>query len=249
MRRLFLLLSFVAAVARAERADFLLAAATDGDLRPLIQHLEKPETVTRAAWTFWTGTIAGHRVAITRTEGDPLNAVAATTLGIRMFEPRLVVTFGSARPLEPGLHSGEIVVSSRFAAFDGTFTPTDIAGGGIHPLKWYKLRHPMMTPGEVEKPTQYFAADAGAVSRLEALAGKSAHVIGGTLGSANQVNREADRIEWLNKQWGVDTEDGESAHIAGCAMLLDTPVAGLRVVNGAPGDASKLILEFVEGSK
>ncbi len=36
-------------------------------------------------------------MVLTRTEGDPLNAVAATTLAVRRYSPKLVVTYGTAR--------------------------------------------------------------------------------------------------------------------------------------------------------
>jgi len=65
------------------------------------------------------------------------------------------------------------------------------------------------------------------VKSLPAAHGK---IIGGVLGSAHQVNREADRIAWLHKHWGTSCEDGESAHIAGCAQLLGVPVIGLRII-------------------
>ena len=243
-----LLLIILAVVARAEPVDVLLEAATDAELQPVLSKLEHAQTLTHASWTFWTGTIDGRSVALARTEGDPLNAVAATTLGIRMFAPKLLVTFGTARPLDPSLKAGDVVVSEKFAAFDGIFTPTDTVGGGIHPLKWYKLRHPLMTPGENEKPMEFFPADPDAVARLKSL-GDKVHVIEATIGSANQVNREADRIAWVRREWGAATEDAESAHIAGCATLLNTPVAGLRVVDGKPGDAAQLVLKFLEKSK
>jgi adenosylhomocysteine nucleosidase len=73
-------------------------------------------------------------------------------------------------------------------------------------------------------------------------------VLPGVLGSANQVNHETDRIAWIRQQWGTSTEDGESAHVAGCALLLGVPALGLRVVEAAPGDAAALVARFLEAS-
>lgn len=71
-------------------------------------------------------------------------------------------------------------------------------------------------------------------------------VVVGVLGSAGQINREADRLAWLHAQWGTSCEDGESAHVAGCAQLLGVPVFGLRVIDGAEGEAAGLAVKFLE---
>ena len=71
-------------------------------------------------------------------------------------------------------------------------------------------------------------------------------VIAGVLGSAAQVNREADRIAYLHQQWHTSSEDNDSAHIAGCALLLRTPVIGLRIIEGTPAESAALAMQFLE---
>ena len=68
----------------------------------------------------------------------------------------------------------------------------------------------------------------------------------GVLGSAHQINRETDRIAWLHREWGTSCEDGESAHVAGCALLLGVPAFGVRVIDGQPGEAAALVVQLVE---
>ena len=246
---LLLCVVLVAGALRAAAADLLLAAATDAELQPLIARLAEPRIETRAAWQFWLGTIAGHQVVLTRTEGDPLNAVAATTLAIRRYAPKLVVTFGAARAHDPTLQPGDVVVSGKFAAFDGMISRYAPPGSGSTPAGWSKLEHLLMLGGEKESPVAFFPADAGASATAAALTAPRGKVIVGVLGSAAQINREADRRAWLREQWGTSTEDGESAHIAGCAQLLGVPVAGLRVVDGTDGEAAALVLKFLEALK
>jgi len=249
MRRLAvfcLLVLAVAAQAQTEKVDLLLIAADDALLQPLVQRLVQPQTETHAAWTFWRGTLAGKTVLLARSEGDPLNAVAATTLAIRLHAPRLIVSYGLARPHDPALHAGDIVVSERFAAFDGMYSQQIAPGGDSHPLQWGKLPHLLMTAGEKETPAESFPADAPALSVALALAPAHGRVLRGVLGSANQVNREADRVAWLHTAWHTSTEDGESAHIAGCAALLGVPVLGIRVVDGTAADAADFASRFVE---
>jgi len=251
-RALHLLLAVVLllpAALRAETVDVLLAAATDAELQPLIKRLDTPRTETRASWTFWLGRLNGKAVVLTRTEGDPLNAVAATTLAIRRYAPQLVVTYGSARAHDPALQPGDVVVSRSFAAFDGLISDPLPLGGGSTPLTWQRLPHAPMTPGEKEQYTDEFPADPAALARAEKLQPARGKLVPGTLGSAPQINREADRIAWIHKTWHTSSEDAESAHIAGCAMLLRTPVIGLRVIDGTPEESAALALQFLEASK
>ncbi len=243
--RLSLLILLATCPLSAKAADLLLAATAE-ELQPLLARLEDSRPESRAAWQTWTGRLGGKSVVLTRTEGDPLNAVAATTLAIRRHAPKLVLTFGPARTHDPSLQAGTVVLSGEFAAFDGMFSPHRELGAGSTPLAWAKLLHPMVTPGEKETRQERFPADASALAaarQLPSLAGRL-HV--GVLGSAHQVNREADRIAWLHTNWGTTSEDGESAHVAGCALLLGVPAFGLRVIDGQPGDAATLVLQLLE---
>lgn len=53
----------------------------------------------------------------------------------------------------------------------------------------------------------------------------------GTVGTALQYNLEQDRILWLRKTYGTDTEDQESAYAAGVATAMNIPFVALRVVS------------------
>lgn len=229
--------------------DLLLAAATDAELQPLITQLAAPRTETRASWTFWLGTLKGKSVVLTRTEGDPLNAVAATTLALRRYSPKLVVTYGSARAHDPALQAGDVVVSQRFVAFDGLVSEPLPLGAGSHPHTWQRLPHAPMTPGEKEQYQDDFPAGATALATAQKLKPARGKLVTGALGSAHQVNREADRIAWIHKTWHTSTEDAESAHIAGCAQLLGVPVIGIRVIEGTPAESAALAVQFLEGWK
>jgi adenosylhomocysteine nucleosidase len=238
-----------AATLRAESSDVLLTLATDAELQPLVAKLGSPHTENLAAWQFWTGTLAGKKIVLTRTEGDPLNAVAATTLAIRHYAPKLVVTIGAARAHDPALKPGDVVVSKTFIAFDGLVSQTHALGEGIHPLTWEQLPHAMMTPGEKEHYQTDFPADAATLATALKLTPARGRVVAGALGSAPQVNREADRIAWIHQTWKTDCEDTESAHIAGCALLFNTPVIGLRIIDGAPAETPALATQFLEALK
>ena len=73
----------------AKPVDVMLVAADEAALVSVLDHLKNAQVETHAAWTLWTGTIDGKQAVVTRSEGDPLNAVAATTLVLRNYQPRL----------------------------------------------------------------------------------------------------------------------------------------------------------------
>lgn len=251
MTRLWLLILLLccAPALRSASVDLLLIAADDDTLRPVLKQLNRSQIEKRAAWTLWRGELYGKTAIVARSEGDPLNAVAATTLAVRLHSPRLVVVFGVARPHDPQLRAGDIVVSERLVAFDGMISPPTDLGRGSNAVLWTRRPHPLMTAGERETPAPFFTADSAALTLAKTLKTSTGRVIVGTLGSANQVNREPDRIAWLREQWKTSTEDHESAHIAGVATLLGVPVIGFRVIERDATVAAEFTLRFVEAWK
>ena len=176
------------------KVDLLLAAASEAELAPVRAKMSGVKETTATSWTFWSGTLAGRSVVLVRTEGDPLNAVAAVTLSIRKFDPALVLSYGVARAHDPALSPGDVVVSETFAAFDGFISGHRGLGEGTKLADWKKLPHAPISSGEVETYTESFPADAKAKSAALGLkAGGGARVVAGVLGSAHQINREADR--------------------------------------------------------
>ena len=175
--------------------------------------------------------------------------MAGTTLALRHYHPRLVIAYGLARPHDPQLRSGDVVVSESFVVFDGFVSvPTD-SGQGIHPLAWEPEPYQLMTAGEKATAAPTFPADRPALALALTLHPVRGRVIAGILGSANQVNREADRVAWLRQHWGTTCEDGESAYIAGCAELLGAPIIGLRLIDGTEAETAVLARQFVKGWK
>ncbi len=249
-------LTVFASAAGAAAVDLVLIAPDDATLRPVRQRLTGAETQSRAAWTFVRGELHGKSVVLTRSEGYPLNAVAATTLALRHTPPRLVIVFGLARAHAPELRAGDIVVSERFAAFDGMITPVAALDQGSDALRWRKRPHLLVSAGEKETPTEAFPADAAALRLAQSLAVPGTRILPGVLGSAHQINREADRLAWLREHWRTSTEDGESAHVAGCALLFGVPVIGFRLIEtpeaatpGGPETIGEFARRFVEAWK
>jgi len=93
----------------AEQVDLVIQGAVDSEVEPLVAALVNPRRVRIAAWTFWRGQLAGRNVVVSRTEVGSINAVAATTLAITSFHPRLIINQGTAGATVPDLRVLDIV--------------------------------------------------------------------------------------------------------------------------------------------
>src|SRR5437879_6021462 len=103
----FLLLFTIACGQLFAGCDVLVQAAIDPELKPLLAALEDAKEVRIGAWTFWTGKMTGKNgaksVVISRTEMGPINAAAATALGIQAFQPAVIINQGTAGGSNPDL--------------------------------------------------------------------------------------------------------------------------------------------------
>jgi adenosylhomocysteine nucleosidase len=82
--------------------------AVDYELQPLLDALEGRRSRQISAWTFWEGRIGAKQVVVSRTEVGPINAVAATVLGIEHYQPSLIINHGTA-----GAHNPATVMGHR----------------------------------------------------------------------------------------------------------------------------------------
>lgn len=237
----FVLVSCIRLCAAIDDGPWFLISETDTEVSPLRTHLVDSKQVTIASWSFWTGKIGAHEVVLSRCDPGPLNAVAATTLAIRHFKPSLVVSFGTARAHNPDLHPLDAIVSRLFVPFDGFVSKRRELGEGSDPAQWRKLPHPMMTPGEKEAYTESFAADSDALAIFTRVPNPKGRTTAGVVGSAHQINQEADRRVELHAAWKTDCEDFISAHVAACASLFQVPAIALRVIE--PMSRSRSALE------
>jgi adenosylhomocysteine nucleosidase len=212
-------------------ADLLIQGAVDWELQPLLAALQNRHEVKIAAWTFWTGRLGGHDVVISRTDVGPINAAAATAVGIREFHPSVVINQGTAGAHNPDLNVYDIVVGAKAVDYGAFLSEHAGRGQGSDSGRWSALPH-RIRDGQGDLATfAAFPGDADWVAR--ALAQPYAHgrVVKGVIGSAFQYNREIDRILWLHRTYGSDTEDMESAYAAGAAIGMKTPFVAIRIVS------------------
>lgn len=220
------LLLLLAATCYGAKYDLLVEGAEDSELKPLVTALQGKAEVKVGAWTFWTGTIGKKTVVIARTGMGPINAVAATTIAIERFQPAAIIDQGTAGAHNPNLQIWDIVLGGKTTDYGAFKSEHADAGGGVDSKRWQPIVH------EIDhKRYPQFAGDPKLIAAAKAVPYQRAHVLEGTLGSAYEFNREMDRIAWLRKTYGTDSEDMESVYIAGVAAGMKIPFLAIRIIS------------------
>ena len=241
------LLALTIPVPGAERYDLLVQGAMDMELQPLLNALENKQEHRLAAWTFWTGRIRSQTIVLSRTEIGPINAVAATVLGIEHFHPRTIINQGTAGAHNPDLKLWDIVVGERTVDHSGYKSDHGDEGTGTRPgERWKSQSHDLRLDNETF--THYATGFPGDPALIVAALGAKnprGRVMKGVIGSAYQFNREIDHIRWLRQAYGTDTEDMESVFAAGAAAGFKVPFVAIRMVSDS--EFSHPIFERIAG--
>jgi adenosylhomocysteine nucleosidase len=212
-------------------ADIVVQGAVDTELQPLLAALAGRQEIQIAAWTFWRGRIAGKTIVVSRTEVGPVNASTATTLAIRTFRPRLIINQGTAGAVTPELKLFDIVVGEATVDY-GAFRSTRAAGGaGVDLSRWTPMPHRLRLDGGERVAFDRFPGDPAAVAAALQIPNPRGRVMKGVIGTAFEFNREVDRLVWMNKTYGVVSEDMESAYAAGTAAGFKVPFVAIRIIS------------------
>jgi len=236
-RRSFLL----ALAARPARAEFLVQGALEAEVGAVREALSRPREARIEAWTFWSGKIGGKSVVVSLTGVGPAQAAAATAIGVREFMPRAVINQGTAGAHNRSLKLFDIVLGERTIDYSGYQSAHAENGQGVDLKRW--------------KPRlRYHRGDARLISAAEKVPNPRGRVLRGTVGSANQFNRELDFIDWAHQAFGTDSEDMESAYAHEVCSSLNIPFLAIRMISDTEWEhptferiAGKYCAEFVVG--
>lgn len=248
----FSLYATASAAATTERYDLMVQGALDSELQPLLTALEGSRKVQLEAWTFWTGRIGDKRVVISRTEVGPLNATAATVLGIRYFQPAAIINQGTAGGHNRQLKLWDIVIGVRAIDFSGIEQTHGDAGTGVRLERWKPNYNRLRIDGREPVRFESFPGDTRLVEAAMRVPYARGHLFAGNIGSALRFSRELDLIDWAHRTYGTDSEDMESAYAGGVATAMHVPFVAVRIISNTEWEhptyeriAGKYCAEFV----
>jgi adenosylhomocysteine nucleosidase len=207
------------------------------EIEKLVGRLDSSRVERIGGWTFWSGSLDGHPVIVSKTLKGMSNAAAATAIGIEHYHPDAIVNQGTAGGHDPSVHLYDIVVgtsSVNIGAFRSRYRAWRT---GSSPLDWMPLD---LTVSEgsagndprARRPAR-FQADGSllAAARQAKGAYTRGRVVEGVIGSSDVWNDEIDRVAWLHTTFGTTVEEMETASAAQIASLFNIPFLGIRVVS------------------
>jgi adenosylhomocysteine nucleosidase len=224
------LLALLLAARLFAASDVLVQGAIEPELKPLLAALGNAKETRVGAWTFWSGTIGRKSVVVSRTDVGPINAAAATALGIQTFQPTVVINQGTAGAQNPDLNLWDIVVGEQTTDYGAFVSAHGDEGSGMDPRRWKPMAHRLRLGDRlVEFPS--FPGDKRLIDAALSVPYRRGKLVRGNIGSAFEYNRELDRMKWLRKNYGIDTEDMESAFAAGVATAMQVSFVAIRIVS------------------
>ena len=218
----------------AVRRPLLIQGAMDVETEIMMAALENKEDVTLGAWKYTKGTLDGYPVVISRTRIGMTNAAASTVLAIEHFNPVAILNQGTAGGHDPALHKYDIVLGKEVVNMGAYKTNFVEKGKGIKPTEWIPMTLEVM---DVETGEATELASFKGDEKLLEVANrvkdtyKKGKVVEGTIGSADEWNKEIDRILWLNKTLGTSAEEMETAAAAQIAETYNIPFLGIRILS------------------
>ncbi|WMJ79329.1 5'-methylthioadenosine/S-adenosylhomocysteine nucleosidase [Clostridium sp. MB40-C1] len=212
----------------------VIQGAMDVETQSLVKQLQNAEKVTYGGWTFWKGTIDKFPVVVAKTEIGMTNAAASTLLAIEKFNPRAIINQGTAGGHDPQLHRCDIVIGKKSVNFGALRSEHGDYNKGIHPENWIPMNIEVNVNGET-KEFKDFEGDAQLIKSAKSVANlyKKGKVVEGVIGSADEWNRELDRIKWINKKYGTSVEEMETASAAQVAKAYNIPFLGIRILSNS----------------
>jgi len=225
-----------ASVATGAR-PIVVQGAMDIEVKTLAAALDHPTEEHIDGWTFWSGTIGGVPVVVSKTLKGTANAAAATALATGRYRPIAIINQGTAGGHDPALRVSDIVLGATAVNIGAFRTGTRAHGAGSSIDEWRPLDLLQSDGSAGQNPNAWqmrrFTADADLLAAAQRVRDRytRGRVVDGVIGSSDMWNSELDRIAHFHDEFGTSVEEMETAAAAQVAGLAQVPFLGIRVVS------------------
>ncbi len=225
-----------ASVATGAR-PIVVQGAMDIEVKTLVAALDHPTEEHIDGWTFWSGTIGGVPVVVSKTLKGTANAAAATALATGRYRPIAIINQGTAGGHDPALRVSDIVLGATAVNIGAFRTGTRAQGAGSSIDEWRPLDLLQSDGSAGQNPNAWqmrrFTADADLLAAAQRVRDwyTRGRVVDGVIGSSDMWNSELDRIAHFHDEFGTSVEEMETAAAAQVAGLAQVPFLGIRVVS------------------
>lgn len=224
---------FILTTSLFAKETILVQGAMDIETEYLIKALSNPVKEQIASWTFWKGEIGNKTVIVSRTEIGITNASAATTIGIMKYSPNLIINQGTSGGHDPKLHAGDIVLAEKIINIGAVRTERKEYGipadnkDGIFFEDVQRIRD--SKGNTVDYP--YFSSEKKIIDIAKKIDYKNGKIVVGTIGTADQWNRELERIKFIHERYNTSAEEMETVAAAQVAKAFNIPFMGVRILS------------------
>ncbi|MEI6055898.1 MAG: 5'-methylthioadenosine/S-adenosylhomocysteine nucleosidase [Lentisphaerota bacterium] len=227
-----ILILMVCSLTLVAKEVILVQGAMDMEVDLLIKALKNPEEETFGSWTFWKGNIGEKEVIVSRTEIGLVNGSAATAIGIEKYKPTIVINQGTSGGHAKELHVGDIVLGTKIFNMGAMQSDRKEYGVAENPRDWkfFDQVQSLRVNGKVQEH-KYFESDSNLICIAKETKYGHGKVVEGTIGSADQWNRELERIKYLNATYGTTAEEMESVASAQVAKAFNLEFLSVRVLS------------------
>ena len=215
----------------------VVQGAMDVEIRKLAGVIEHAKEEHVGGWTFWSGTLDGYPVVISKTLKGMENAAAATAIAAERYHPLAIINQGTAGGHQPDLHVYDIVLGTETVNLGSFKTGSRTRGAGSNVAEWDPLDLMHSEGSSGTDPTAHvmrrFHADEGMLAAARSVRDKYAkgRVVDGVIGSSEIWNSELDRIQNFHDRYGTSAEEMEAASVAQIAGLFKIPFLAVRVLS------------------
>ena len=226
---IFLLLASLA----FSKEIILVQGAMDMEVEHMVKALKDPKKEHIGSWTFWRGQLKEHDVIVSRTEIGLVNAAAATTLAIEKYKPTIIINQGTSGGHDYALHTGDIVLGEELVNMGAAKTQRKEEGAAENPRDTIFLDIVQRLRGADDALIEHksFASDAELLKIAKNTPYAKGKIVEGVIGSADQWNREIERIKFLNSKFKTKSEEMESVAAAQVAKAYGTRFLAIRILS------------------
>lgn len=217
----------------SETRPLIILGALEEEVALLQASLSDPSHHTFGAYRFFAGLLEGVPAVIGRTFMGMTNSAVASTLAIQHFQPKALISIGTAGAHDPTLHTNDLVIAKRAIACNAYMSPSKLSGEGTNPLTWNIYGTEIATTtGAVQVEEFYSDEDLRRIATCTPYS--LGQLVEGTIASGDCWNRELDRIKQLNNSRKSLCEDMETYSIAQTCWQMDNiPWLGIRIISNS----------------
>lgn len=210
----------------------IIIGAMDCEYQYMVKQLKNVKQITSGNFRFFEGEYNNKNVVIIASLIGMVNAACATTLAIKEYDPKLIIIQGTSGAHNPSLKQGDIIIGEKIIELGSYYTKPRKENEGIDYKNWDRLGEQMLINNEVKYVHDMYS-NKELVDKALMINNKYGRVLKGTIGSADQWNREVDVINYYHKELGSDLEEMEGFAVAQAASMFNVPFIDIRIISNS----------------